>query len=170
MKRMLVLALCLISVSASAQDTARVRTDAITPKDARKPAPSESFTRCLIAPETVMEHQAEIGLDAVQRTRIIDEMAAAQAQFTKLQWELTAVQQQVTRELRRPNVDESVLKQFDAMLQLENQLKRAQLTVLIRVKNVLTPQQQAQVRTLAGGDAVYRVSGELVPVRGVCTQ
>ena len=167
MNRMLVVAMLALSTSAAAQDPKSDRLDGIDPQDARKPMAAESFAKCLFPPELIMERQSDIGLDAMQRAKIIDEMSRAQLTFTKLQWEMTTVQQQIMRELRRSVVDESVLKQFDAMLALENQLKRTQLELLIRVKNVLTPQQQRQ---LSPNPNKPPPSGERVAQNAACSQ
>ena len=177
MKRIVAIAMFAFSANAAAQDPKPGRPDGIGANTPRKPMATESFARCLIAPELIMELQSEIGLEDSQRARIIDEMSRAQATFTKLQWEMAAAQQLITRALARSTVDESVLKDFDAMLALENELKRTQLTLLIRVKNALTPQQQDRLtvaRTISAmremtanlRELTLKLDGKEIPPKG----
>jgi len=42
--------------------------------------------------------------------------------------------------------EQAVIAQLDKVLSLEQDIKRTQLILLIRLKNKLTPQQQAQLR------------------------
>ena len=51
--------------------------------------------------------------------------------------------------LQPASVDESkVLDQVDRVLAVEREVKRAQLSLMIRIKNMLTQQQQAQLGVL----------------------
>jgi Spy/CpxP family protein refolding chaperone len=48
-------------------------------------------------------------------------------------------------------VDEAAaLEQVDRVLTLERRIKRAQLALLIDIKNILTPEQQDRLRSLRG--------------------
>jgi len=49
-----------------------------------------------------------------------------------------------------PRIDEGqALDQLEKILDLERQIKRAQLTLMIRIKNTLTPEQQKKLWTTA---------------------
>jgi Spy/CpxP family protein refolding chaperone len=48
--------------------------------------------------------------------------------------------------VKQPRVDEQqVLAQLEKVLALEREIKRAQVTLLVRIKNNLTPEQQAKL-------------------------
>jgi len=99
----------------------------------------------LYAPEFVMAHQEAIALTDRERTGIQDAVKEIQSkQVVDAQLKLASAGEKLTRALARPNVDEaSVLQQIDEMLALEREVKRAQMTLLVRIKNLLTPAQQA---------------------------
>jgi hypothetical protein len=119
----------------------------------RLPMPGDDpFSRCLIPPELVMAHQREINLEDAQRTKLIAEMSQAQAKFTEVQWTLSSEQQKLEQLLKTAAIDEAAaLRQLDRILSLEQGLKRSQLTLLLRVKNTLTPRQQEMLNALRYG-------------------
>jgi Spy/CpxP family protein refolding chaperone len=48
----------------------------------------------------------------------------------------------------KPNIDQAAtLAKVDEILAMEREVKRAQLTLLIKIKNTLTPAQQAKLET-----------------------
>jgi uncharacterized membrane protein len=126
-------------------------------------APGDLFMRHLYAPELVMANQAAIQLQDVQRTKIVQAMTQAQAKFTEVQWALSAEQEKLDQLVKEVTVDEvAVIRQLDRIMGLEQEVKRNQLALLVRVKNALSPEQQtrlADVRCVAGagspGDAVW---------------
>ena len=103
----------------------------------------------LFAPELIMDHQAELGLDDRQREAILKELERAQGQFPRLQWQLQAASQQLGRLLDAPQVDEAkALAQAAEVMKLETEIKKAHLTLLIRIRNVLTEAQRAKLQAL----------------------
>jgi Spy/CpxP family protein refolding chaperone len=116
------------------------------------PAPSPAADPIggkLFPPELVMEHQAELGIDDRQREAILKELERAQAQFPRLQWQLQAASQQLSRLLDAPQVDEAkALAQAGEVMKLETEIKRAHLTLLIRIRNTLTEAQRAKLQAL----------------------
>jgi Spy/CpxP family protein refolding chaperone len=101
------------------------------------------------APELIMQHQHAIGLTANQQAAIRSEMQQSMAQFTDLQWRESAQVESLTGILKQdqPNEKEA-LTELDKLLDLENQIKRLRTAMLIRIKSLLTPEQQAQLRGL----------------------
>ncbi len=100
----------------------------------------------LFPPELVMAHQREINLQDAQRTKLVAAMTAAQGKFTESEWTLTAEQDKLQQLMQGTTIDEAAVeKQLDRILSMENDLKRAQLLMMVRVKNVLTPEQQAML-------------------------
>ncbi len=114
----------------------------------------DPFARYLFPPDRIMSHSLELGLDDAQKTAIRNEVQKAQPKFTDAQFELQAEGEKMIRLLQEKPVDETrVLAQVDRILTLEKQIKRTQISLLVRIKNVLTPAQQVQLSELqkAGG-------------------
>jgi len=111
------------------------------------PGPGDDpLARFLFPPELVMSHQQAIGLSEKQRTAIQQELQRAQTKFTDLQWRMSADAEKLTRLLQTTPVDEAqVLDQVDRILGTERDVKRTQLSLLVRIKNTLTPEQQAKL-------------------------
>ncbi len=103
----------------------------------------------LFPPELVMSHQEAIGLAPEQKTYIRDELRRAQLKFTDLQWQLQDAMEALGSLLKHNPVDEAgVLAQLEKVLGAEREIKRTQLSLMIRIKNKLNPQQQARLREL----------------------
>jgi Spy/CpxP family protein refolding chaperone len=109
-------------------------------------------------PDLVMRYAAEIGLDEKQRTAIKDSIVKLQTRFLDLQWDLQSESEKMARLLQATPVDETaVLAQADTVMGLEREVKRAQLSLLVRIKNVLSDAQRAklaELRRAAEGSAV----------------
>jgi Spy/CpxP family protein refolding chaperone len=96
-----------------------------------------------------MQHQSEIGLQEAQRTSLTSALQQAQAKFMDLQWKLSAEGEKMGRLLQGTQVDEpKVLEEVDRILALEREMKRAQISLMVRIKNTLTPEQQAKLSKL----------------------
>ena len=114
----------------------------------------DPFARYLFPPDRIMSHGLEIGLEDAQKTAIRNEVQKAQPKFTDAQFELQTEGEKMIRLLQEKPVDETrVLAQVDRILALEKEIKKTQITLLVRIKNVLTPAQQAKLAELqkAGG-------------------
>ena len=115
------------------------------PLTAQQPG-DDPLAKLLFPPELVMQHQAEIGLKPEQRTAITRGIAELQAKAIDLQWRMQEAATALATLLGKPVVDEAAaLVQVDSVLNLEREVKRAQLTLLIRIKNTLTPEQQSRL-------------------------
>lgn len=103
----------------------------------------------IFAPELVMQNQKAIALTAEQKKAIRNEIRASQAEFTDLQWKLEDEMEVFTSLLSKERIDEQrALKQLDNVLAAEAKIKRTHLTLAIRIKNILTPEQQAKLQEL----------------------
>lgn len=97
-------------------------------------------------PELIMAHQRELGLQDAQRVTITNEIQKAQARFVELQWKMSAETERLQTLLQPPVTDEAqVLEQIDRTLAVEREIKRIQVALLVRIKNTLTPSQQAKL-------------------------
>ena len=121
------------------------------PPGQRGPGPgADDWGRNFFPPELVMQHQAEIGLQDAQRTALTSAIQQAQGKFMEVQWKLSAEGEKMRRLLQSPQVDETkVLEEVDRILALEREIKRAQISLMVRIKNTLTPEQQAKLSKLA---------------------
>ena len=105
----------------------------------------------LFPPELIMQNQKDIGLTDEQKTTIRGELLQAQTRFTELQWELQDQVESLVSLLKQEKVDEQrALAQLDKVLDVEREVKRAQIGLMVRLKNKLTPEQQAQLREIRG--------------------
>ena len=101
------------------------------------------------APELVIQHQEAIGLSAEQKDYFKTEIRAAQLKFTELQWKLQDEMEKLVTLIKQPQVDEQqVLAQLEKVLAAEREVKREQVTLLVRIKNKLTPDQQSKLSDL----------------------
>ncbi|MBX3193219.1 MAG: hypothetical protein KF819_39915 [Labilithrix sp.] len=105
--------------------------------------------RRLYPAELVMEHQGALALTPAQREAIDREASRAQSDFLKLQWELDAEKEKLVKLLDADKVDEAKSRESAAkLMRHENAIKAAHLEMLVRIKNVLTSEQQAKLRAL----------------------
>jgi Spy/CpxP family protein refolding chaperone len=119
--------------------------------------------------ELVMRNQQAIGLREDQQEAIRAEMQKSMARFTDLKWQQSALVETLDALAGKQPVDEkAMLAQFDKLLSLESETKRLHLATLIRVKNILSPEQQAKLRELGwqgrpGPDDRQRRPGGMPP-------
>ncbi len=98
------------------------------------------------APELVIQHQEAIGLSAEQKEYLKTEIRQAQLKFTELQWKLQDEMEKLVTLVKQPRVDEQqVLAQLERLLAAEREIKREQVTLLVRIKNKLTADQQGKL-------------------------
>src|SRR3981081_215599 len=101
------------------------------------------------APELVIQHQEAIGLSAEQKDYFKTEIRQAQLKFTELQWKLQDEMEKLVTLVKQPRVDEQqVLAQLEKLLVAEREIKREQVTLLVRIKNKLTAEQQGRLLEL----------------------
>src|SRR4029450_10815860 len=114
-------------------------------------------------PELVMSNQDAIGLTSGQRSTIQNAMKDAQGSFVDAQFKLSPEMERLKAPLGSTPTDEGkVLEQIDRVLSVEREVKRAQLSLMIRIKNQLSDQQRAMLAKLRGdqpGGAVSPGSG-----------
>jgi Spy/CpxP family protein refolding chaperone len=102
-------------------------------------------------PELVIQHQEAIGLSTEQKDAFKAEIRQAQLKFTELQWKLQDEMEKMISLVKQPHPDEpQVLAQLDKVLAAEREVKREQITLLVRIKNKLTPEQQSKLAELRG--------------------
>ncbi len=116
----------------------------------------------LFTAEEIMLHRRAIDLSDEQRdaiTRLIEDL---QGRAVGLQWRLLDETQSLKEVLEQRRVDQDrAMDRFRRVLDIEMEIKRVHLELLIRIKNLLTPQQQDELRRLRAGEASGQ--GELAP-------
>lgn len=100
------------------------------------------FKGKLFAPNIILEHQQELGLSKEQFTAIRAAVVEVQGSVAEHEWDLREAYLRVLADLDESPVDEeAVLKNVEAALQAENQVKKLQVAMLIRLRNLLTDEQ-----------------------------
>jgi len=116
----------------------------------------DPIAQSFFAPELVMQHQDAIGLSEEQKTHLKSEIREAQLKFTEWQWKLQDEREKLVGLIKQPHVEEKdALAELEKVLAIEREIKRLQITMLVHIKNNLTPEQQAklaEIRGKAGGD------------------
>ncbi len=111
----------------------------------QQPQP-DPFAGNLFPPELIMQHQQALGLNEEQKGLIKSEVRKTQTQLTDLQWGLHDEVEKLASLVKQNQVDEGqTLTQLDKVLGIEREIKRAHIGLLIRIKNRLTPEQQARL-------------------------
>jgi Spy/CpxP family protein refolding chaperone len=114
------------------------------------PKPGDDpMAKLLFDPQLVLKHAQELALQPVQRTAIINAIKEAQGDLLDLQLQMAERHEELLKVVEGPRVDEAAaLRQADAVLGLERDMKRKQLQLLIRIKNALTKEQQERLAIL----------------------
>ncbi len=112
-------------------------------------APLGAIESKLFTPDVVMEHQAAIGVTATQRDAILKEVDRGQSEIAHLQWDLQGEKEKLVKVLDTDKVDEAkATDQAARVMDGENRVKGAHLLMLVRIKNLLAPEQQHNLRAL----------------------
>lgn len=103
----------------------------------------------LFPPELVMRNQKAINLTPEQQGAIRAELQETLPRFTDLQWQLSSEEEVLDALLKLSSPDEkSALTQLDKVLAIENEMKHLQLGMMLKIKSVLTVEQQNSLRQL----------------------
>ena len=120
---------------------------------AQKPS-GDPFGENLFPPELVMAHQQEIGLSEEQREYLKAESLKAQRRFVELQWQLMDDSEKLAALVKQEHVDEQqTLVAVDKVLDVEREIKKLQIQLVVRIKNKLTPDQQARLMEIKRASA-----------------
>ncbi len=90
-----------------------------------------------------MRHYQEIDLTDDQQKTIRAEMKKVQNALFDRQWELEKATGALEKLVSRDKVKEDdVLAQMDEVMKLEHKIKRTRMAMLVRIRNILTPEQR----------------------------
>ena len=112
----------------------------------------------LFEPELIMQHRRAIDLTDEQRDAISQMIQELQGRVVSLQWDLLDEMESLKEVLERPRIDiDRAMDRMETVLDTEKEIKQTHLELLIRIKNVLRPDQQEALARLrergAGGEA-----------------
>lgn len=103
----------------------------------------------LYSPELLKQKGASLNLTEAQKTAVQAEVDKAQTQVNELRTKITTENETLATLVKGDQADEAkVLAQANKLILLENEAKRIQLLMLVRIKNQLTVEQQAMLKTL----------------------
>ena len=149
--RQSILALAFVLGAASLAVPTNLAAQGVPPGQRTPAGGPDDWGRNFFPPELVMQHQTEIALQDSQRTALTSAVQQAQAKFMDAQWKLSAEGEKMGKLLQGPRVDEAqVLEEVDRILALEREIKRGQILLMVRIKNTLSPAQQAKLAELRG--------------------
>ena len=99
--------------------------------------------------EDVMKHQKALKLSKQQKDNIVKAHQEAQMEFAKWQWDLQAVTEEMEGLVSKDKIEETkAMSTLETMLDMERNIKRTQLRLMIKIKNQLTTTQQEKLREL----------------------
>lgn len=109
------------------------------------------FKGKLFAPNIILEHQDALGLSKEQFTAIKSAVVEVQAGVAEHEWDLREAYMKVMADLDEvPVNEEQVMTNVQAALLAENQVKKMQVMMLIRLRNLLTDEQIQYLQGLRG--------------------
>ena len=104
----------------------------------------DPFKGKLFPPNVILENQAELNLTKEQFTQIRAAVVEVQGNVAEHEWDMREAYLLIMAELDKSPIDEdAVLEHAEAALLAENQVKKHQMAMLVRLKNLLTEEQVA---------------------------
>ena len=104
--------------------------------------PRDVFKGKLFAPNIILENRDKLQLSKEQFTAIRAAVVEVQAGVAEHEWDMQEAYQALMLELDQSPVDEDkVLEYAGTALLAENQVKKKQMVMLVRLKNLLTAEQ-----------------------------
>ena len=112
----------------------------------------DRFEKAFFDPQLVLQRSRDIGLTQAQRQQILDAVKKAQTELVPLQLDMAEPALDLVELVEETRIDESAaIAKADRMLKIENEVKKAQMSLLIRIKNILTKEQQDRLRAIRDG-------------------
>lgn len=110
---------------------------------------ADVFKGKLFPPNIILEHQDQLNLSKEQFTAIRAAVVEVQGNVAEHEWDLREAYQKAMSDLDESPVDEDkVLENIDAVLRAENEVKKLQVMMLIRLRNLLTDEQMAYLQSV----------------------
>ncbi len=107
------------------------------------------FKGKLFAPNVILENQAELNLSKEQFTKIRAAVVEVQTSVAEHEWDMREAYLKLMAELdKKPVSEAAVLEHASAALLAENEVKKRQMAMLVRLKNLLTAEQVATLEAI----------------------
>ncbi|NNC76761.1 MAG: hypothetical protein HKN77_02290 [Woeseiaceae bacterium] len=117
------------------------------------PAKDDVFKGKLFPPNLILENQGVLNLSKEQFTKIRAAVVEVQAGVAEHEWDMREAYLQLMAELDNSPINENrVLEHADAALLAENKVKKRQISMLVRLKNLLTPEQVSMLESIERRD------------------
>lgn len=111
----------------------------------------DPFKGKLFPPNVILENQAELDLSKEQFTKIRAAVVEVQSGVAEHEWDMREAYLKLMEELDESPIDEArVLEHAAVALSAENQVKKMQIAMLVRLKNLLTAEQIAMLEAIEG--------------------
>jgi Spy/CpxP family protein refolding chaperone len=112
-------------------------------------APADPLAGAFFPPEVVLLARDQIGLTQEQQLALRTRMQKTQSRSDELRTKLESETAALSALAKPERVDEAALgKQLDRVLEVERELKHLHLDLAAAIKNLLTAEQQAQLRQI----------------------
>ena len=109
------------------------------------------FKGKLFPPNVILENQDELGLSKDQFTKIRAAVVEVQGNVAEYEWDMREAYMKLMAELDQSPVNEDrVLEHANTAMLAENQVKKQQMKMLVRLKNLLTADQIAYLESIHG--------------------
>ncbi|HVQ34824.1 MAG TPA: periplasmic heavy metal sensor [Candidatus Bathyarchaeia archaeon] len=145
-----ILALSLVLGLAAAASAAQPRSPMQGPGGFHGGPPMD---RSLFPPDLILSNQIALGLTDDQTASIKKMINETHQKVLDFQTALQRTTEQLHTELSAPKVNEAAAISFATQVMgFEQQIKTAHMTLLIRIKNMLTPEQQTKAAALRPAD------------------
>lgn len=117
----------------------------------------DPFAEYLFEPGLVLEHADAIGLTAEQRTELIDEVVSIQADISRAELMAVSSMSELHTLMEAEVIDvDAVMPLVESLLEIETETKRRYLTLMIELRNALSPGQRDRLRQLRSwGESHY---------------
>ena len=103
----------------------------------------------LFGPELILQHRKELKLTAKQMDLIGAELKRVQGQAAESDWTLMTEATQLQELIDQHPVDgKAVMAGVDRVFEAENRKKKLFMEMLVNIKNALTPEQVAYLKTV----------------------
>lgn len=124
------------------------------PLAAAEPAGKDEWIRGkLFGPELILKHQSRLKLTEKQRDLIGAELKRVQAQAAESDWTLLTEASALQERIDQHPVDaKAVLTGVDRVFEAENRKKRLFMEMLVNIKNALTPEQVAYLKSVSANE------------------
>ena len=117
---------------------------------AEQPDKDEWLKGRLFGPELVLKHQSKLKLSEKQRDAIGAELKRVQAQVAESDWTLLSEASELQELIDKYPVDgKAVMNGVDRIFTAENRKKRLYVEMLVNIKNILTAEQVAYLKSVS---------------------